>query len=349
MDSISDLPKLSERVPVLRRPDLPQDLGLTWRALTVEDAAQLSALIRTIEEHDDSPFRTSEQETESLLTADHIGIADNSVVAVSERGSFLAYGLLRRDTEDDAAASIFLDGGVHPSVRSVGLGHAIVDWLTVRAHELLVELDVDLPGRILAHLQDNAEDSWQPYEDNGFGISRYFKGLRRDASAKIDPVELAPTLRLVPYSQDLTLAIRSAHDDAFGDHWSSDSLDPVEWEQTINSIEPSWSFAVLDEEASELAGELVVAGYILVSKNEQEWEIDGYSSGYVEMLGVRKSNRGQRIAIALLTAVTTAIRESGVQFVELDVDSEAPDGGVGMYTYLGFTVARSSRLYSLEF
>lgn len=398
-----------------RRPELPQDLGLTWRALTLDDATKLSELIRTIEEADASPFRTSEAETAELLASDLDRIGTDSVVAISKHGTFLAYGLLHPDRDDASAVSLYLDGGVHPSVRTVGIGHAIVDWLTARSHEILAGSNSELPGRVSAQLQENAQDSWQPYEDNGFRVSRYFKGLRRDVSEPMEDVNLAGNLRLVPFTDDLRTAVRDAHDDAFGDHWSETAAGGEELEQTLDAIEMAWSFVVIDEGSvldrtdtadpntdgmlpeagtatsnptseepdltendsnlanssesdlaqfgadkrttdadhgdagAELGAAPRVAGYVLVSKNELEWEVDGYSSGYVEMLGVRKSNRGQRIAIALLNQVARAIQSSGVQFVELDVDSEAPDGGTGLYTYLGYRITRGSRLYTLEY
>ncbi|MEK8228810.1 hypothetical protein NKG05_26710 [Oerskovia sp. M15] len=46
---------------------LPAVEGLTWRALTLEDAPDLFRLIAAAEEHDQHPFRTSLEETEELF------------------------------------------------------------------------------------------------------------------------------------------------------------------------------------------------------------------------------------------------------------------------------------------
>jgi ribosomal protein S18 acetylase RimI-like enzyme len=93
----------------------------------------------------------------------------------------------------------------------------------------------------------------------------------------------------------------------------------------------------------------MVAGYIHVGKYEHDWEVAGYSSGYIELLGVRRDYRGQKIALALITEAMRLLHENGIEYAELDVDSENPSGAFGIYTNLGFEVTTGSRMFSLEF
>lgn len=349
MDSTSELATLSQRVPLRTLPQLPTDLGLTWRCLTPDDAPKLSQLITLIEEHDDAPFRTSLEETRELFDGDWKNLSTDTIGGVSEAGELLAYGLLHTPPGDDSHTRVFLDGGVHPSVREIGIGQAVVNWLSARAHNMLREKDTTFPGRIAAFLQDNAHHNWVLFENAGFTARRFYKSLQRDVRTPIADVELPEHLKLVPYSMDLDNAVRLAHNDAFRDHWGSQPQTQESWVQGRSQFQPSWSFVVLDESIVGGSEEPVVAGYILVNKYEQDWEAFGHSSGYIDMLGVRRVNRGQRIALALLTKVVSTLRDAGIEFAELDVDSENPSGAFGMYSFLGFEVTSSSRMYSIEY
>lgn len=359
MESSANQPTLAARVPARSMPTLPQDLGLLWRALNKDDAVSLSALITTIEKFDHAPFQTSFKETLEILESDWSNFPVDSIVAQAQDGSLVAYGLVHHDAGDDIAVSLYLDGGVHPAVRDVGIGRSIVEWLTARAHNKLREIDSTLPAAIYSHVQDSAEHDGLSYERSGFTVSRYFRALRREVARPIDPVLMADHLRLLPYSVDLAAAVDSAHQDAFRDHLDSHAVDDGTWEQMLAVLEPEWSFVVVDETASEEQGAPVVAGYVLVSRYDHEPGSlkDGshesmrrrYSSGYVEALGVRKVNRGQKIALALLTSVVNVLNTSGIEFIELDVDSDSPHGGLGLYEHLGFKVVNGSRMFALHF
>lgn len=349
MNSGSELPPLSERVPYQELPKLPTDLGLTWRALVREDARKLSDLISLIEVNDDSPFRTSFEETVELFDGDWKNLSSDTIVAVSEAGEFLAYGLLHMPPGDNTMTRVLMDGGVHPSVREIGIGQAVVAWLSARAHNMLREKNTGLPGRIASYLQDNAQHNWELFEEAGFKPRRFYKSLRRDLSRPIDSVQLAPQLKLEHFTMELDDAVREAHNDAFRDHWGSQPHTPESWVQGRAQFRPEWSFVVVDEDNLDSFGAPVVAGYVLVNKYEQDWEAFGFSSGYIDMLGVRRDYRGQKIALALLARAMQTLAEDNIEFAELDVDSENPSGALGMYTHLGFEVSSGSRMYSLEF
>lgn len=349
MDSIEELPPLSQRVPEVSLPELPRDLGLAWRPLTREDARQLADLIAIIEETDASPFRTSYEETVELFEGDWKNFETDTIVAVNAKGEFLAYGLLHIYPGDDTLTRVFLDGGVHPTARDVGIGQSLVDWLTARGQQMLREADTRLPARIAAYVQDNAPHNWTLFEKAGYEARRFYKTLRRDLSKPIEPISIGSHLKVVGYDLALDEAVRLAHNDAFRDHWGSQPRTPEAWVQGRSMFKPEWSFIVLDETAQTVEGHPMVAGYIHVGKYEHDWEVAGYSSGYIELLGVRRDYRGQKIALALITEVMRILHENGIEYAELDVDSENPSGAFGIYTNLGFEVTTGSRMFSLEF
>ncbi|WP_435300227.1 GNAT family N-acetyltransferase [Timonella sp. A28] len=349
MEPPDTLKPLSQRIDEQELPQLPTDLGLVWRPLRPSDAAQLFELIVTIEEADDKPYRTSLEETQELFDGEWKHFDTDSLVAIDAHGKFLAFGVLQILPGDETLTRVFLDGGVHPEAREVGIGHALVTWLTARGKNMLRESGSSLPGRIATYLEDNARQHWHLFEEAGYKARRFYKSLKRDLSHDVHNVTLAEHLTLIPFNFALDNAVRLAHNDAFRDHWGSQPQTMESWVQGRSMLMPEWSFVVLDHVVSLNAEEPVVAGYVLTSKYEQDWENSGHTSGYIETLGVRRDYRGQKIALALITAVMRKLQEDNIEYAELDVDSENPSGAFGMYTNLGFEESTSSRMFSLEF
>ncbi len=110
---------------------------------------------------------------------------------------------------------------------------------------------------------------------------------------------------------------------------------------------PEWSLVVVDETQSG-GKEPLVVGYVLLEKYEQDWALAGHSSGYIRRLGVRRAYRGQRIGLALLSATMRKLQSVGIEYAELDVDTENPSGAFGLYSYLGFVESSSSRMLALD-
>ena len=349
MDTQTTLAPMSSRIAQQLLPSLPTDLGLTWRSLHVSDAQNLFELITLIERADESPFRTSLEETTELFDGEWKHFDTDSIAAVNELGQIIAYGVLEMPPGDESMSRVLLDGGVHPEARDVGLGQAVVNWLTARAKNMLREADTKLPGRVATYLQDNTPQHWVLFETQGYSARRFYKSLQRDLSHPVEAIALESHLRLVPFDDSLDNAVRLAHNDAFRDHWGSEPQTRETWVQGRSMFMPQWSFAVIDTSASHEGNEPLVAGYILVDKYEQDWVVVGHSSGYIHSLGVRRKYRGQKIALSLLTAVMRKLKIEGIEYAELDVDSENPSGAFGMYTSLGFEESSSSRMYSLEF
>ena len=325
---------------------LPHDLGLTWRPLRPEDTDALFALIAAIEAFDRPPYRTSPVEVDDIVDGDWKDLTADTVVGVDGTGELRAYATVEIRPGDVSTIRAFVVGGVHPQARGVGVGTALVAWMTARARAKLAAREDHGPGRIAAYLDDSAPEQWPYYERAGYTAQRFYSTLRRDLREPIHTQVLDRGLRIEQWSKDVDDATRLAHNDAFRDHWGSEPATVQSWVQGRSTFAPAWSFVVLDDEHG--AGEPFVAGYLLSGRYEQDWPIAGYSSGYIETLGVRRAYRGRKIALALLSAAMTAYRDDGMEFAELDVDTDNPSGAFGMYSTLGFVKVQGSRMYSIE-
>ena len=327
---------------------LPDDLGLTWRPLHAQDTDALFALVAAIEAHERPPYRTSLAEVEEIVVGDWKDLAADTIVGVDASGELRAYATVEVRPGDVSTIRAFVVGGVHPQARGVGIGTALVTWMTARARAKLAARTDRGPGRIAAYLDDSAPDHWRYYERAGYSPQRFYSTLRRDLSVPLHPLDLDPGLRIQAWSVDVDDATRLAHNDAFRDHWGSEPATVQSWVQGRSTFAPGWSFVVLDDEHESADGEPYVAGYLLSGRYEQDWPIAGYSSGYIETLGVRRAYRGRKIAVALLAAAMGAYRDDGMEYAELDVDTDNPSGAFGLYSTLGFTKVQGSRMYSIE-
>ena len=341
---VDDGPSDGTRVPSA----LPQDLGLTWRPLRASDADALHTLIAAIETFDKSPYRTSRSEVQEIMEGDWKDLAADTMVAVDATGELRAYATVEVRPGDVSTIRAFVTGGVHPQAREVGIGTALIAWMTARARAKLAARTDSGPGRIVTYLDDSAPNQWTFYEDAGYTALRFYSALRRDLSDPIHTQPLDATLRIQPWSADVDDATRLAHNDAFRDHWGSEPDTVQSWVQGRSTFAPTWSFVVLDDDRESETGGPFVAGYLLSGRYEQDWPIAGYSSGYIETLGVRRAYRGRRIALALLAAAMNAYRDDGIEYAELDVDLDNPSEAFGLYSSLGFAKVQGSRMYSIE-
>ncbi|MFE4466053.1 GNAT family N-acetyltransferase [Oerskovia sp. NPDC056781] len=355
------LAPIAERVAAPDAVPVPQVDGLTWRPLVVEDAPALFRLIAAVEEHDKHPYRTALEETEEIFEGEWRDLTRDTLVGTDADGEPRAYATVETRPGDTTVVRAFVQGAVHPQWRGRGVGRQVIAWSTARARQLLAASGKELPARIAGYAQDDDELECRLFEAAGFTANRFYSNLRRDLSVPVPEVTLGEGLRVVPWSPELDEATRLAHNDAFRDHWGSEPATPESWVHGRSMFAPEWSVLVVDDSPAASgslpdgaapagsAGDVpVVAGYLLSGRYEHDWPVQGYSSGYTETLGVRRAYRGRKIAVALLSAGMAAYKEGGVDFAELDVDTENPSGAHGLYASLGYEKTDGSRMYSIE-
>jgi len=86
-----------------------------------------------------------------------------------------------------------------------------------------------------------------------------------------------------------------------------------------------------------------IAGFVTAKVQEDS---TGRSHGYVCDLGVRPRWRGRRLGECLLTRSLTMLRDRGLPYVALDVDTENTSGAIGLYTKVGMQQRPSFTIWS---
>ncbi len=326
---------------VLPEPD-PAATGLSWRPLTRADVPALAALVARVEELDAQPFRTSEAEVDEWFDGEWKDLARDSRVGLDADGAPRAWLLTDSSPGDVRVVRVHLSGGVDPQWRGRGIGRALVGWGTARARQRLVESGKDVPGRIFGFLEDHRTDALALYAAAGYTPIRFFTDMRRDLSRPLPEVRAPEGVRIVPWSDELDEPVRLAHNEAFADHWGSEPRTPEAWRVGRAMFAPQWSHVALDATTGE------VAGYTMSGRYEHDWAVAGFTSGYTELLGVRRAWRGRGVAPALLEAAMRSFRADGMEYAELDVDTANPSGAHGLYARLGYEVTHGAVMTSIE-
>lgn len=319
--------------------------GISWRGLDRLDLPALAALVAACEEHDDPPYRTSEEElAEDLFDGSACDPDVNTIAGVTADGALVAYARVRALPGHEVNVRVFLGGGVHPEVRRRGVGTGLVAWQVARARQLLAELHPQVPARIATYVEDGMGDQEALLRRAGFEPRRYYTELRRDLALPIPATTIAASLRVEPWTQELDDQVRQAHNEAFADHWDAEPQTPEAWQEGNSHFAPEWSFVVMDRSTDRVR----IAGYLLSGRYEQDWPAFGYTVGYTDLLGVRREWRGRRVATALLTTAMRAYAADGMQYAALGVDTESRTGAFGLYEGLGYVPTRGSVLWSIE-
>ena len=342
MSTLGTIAARADAPVVLEMP--PAHLELMWRPLHAGDADALFALIETIEIADRAPQRTSRSEVGETFVGSWKDAQRDSLGGFDHEGRLRAYGVVEVRPGDTTVVRAFLAGGVHPQWRGSGLGRAVLAWLEGRGRQKLVETGKERPARLASFIEENARDQRRLYAAAGFSPVRWYTAMRRDLSVPIPSVRPPAGIRIVRWTPELDEPMRLAHNTCFEDHWGSEPQTVDSWRHDPHHFRPSWSFLALDTAASEPT----VVGYALSNRFEQDWDVQGFTCGYTDVLGVLPQWRGKGLAGVLLARTMNAYKRSRMQYACLDVDNANPTGAYGLYEQWGYEATHGTVLYSVE-
>jgi mycothiol synthase len=232
---------------------------------------------------------------------------------------------------------------VRPSARGRGIGRLLLAWQEGRGMQQLATSTLTLPGRLMAGLDVRADSARRLFERFGFEAARYYLELHRDLSEPIAELPRPEGVSIERFSPAWSAATLAARNASFRDHWGSQPVTDEQWATFLarENFRADWSYlaAVGDE----------VVGFSMCDANTQDWELQGFTSCYVDLVGTTRDWRKRGIAAAVLTSTLAAVAADGIDRVVLDVDSDSPTGAVGLYERLGFAETNRSITYVREF
>lgn len=346
--TVTELP-LNQRVTAPATVERPASDGeLTWRAATTDDIDGIHEAAKAMAAVDHPHYVETREEIAEEFDHSYVDPSTDSTVAVTPDGTLVAWGFATMPPGQDTLVRSILFGGVRPDHRGRGIGRRLFAWQRERGLQQLASSPKTLPGWLVTYLSDGVTDAQHLYERSGLVVTRYFLELTRDVSLPIAPHPLDPEFRLENFSAARSELTRLSRNDAFRDHWGSQPTTEEQWESFVgrSTTRPDLSHLAI---VTNPDGAEEVAGFVLTSVSEDDWPGQGFSSGYIDLVGVARQWRRRGIAPALLTSVMHAIADAGLERAVLDVDSDNPSGALGLYEGVGFGPSHRSMCFVQEF
>jgi len=321
--------------PLAERVDAPETVAeiqhpdvATWRPATPDDIEEMVVLVDACDRVDHPTWLTPREDVEEIFELSHIDPRRHTRLGFTAEGELVAVAGILVHPSQDAHVYVYCTGMVHPRWRRRGIGTDVLRWEYETAQTELAQADAAVPGAIFLHAYEHDADARALGARRGMPEERWFTTMLRDLS---DPIPEVPTeLRIEAFGPQWWEPTRAARNDAFRDHWGSLETPRERWERFVGGAQfrDDLSRIIVD-------GDRVVA-LALVTVNEDDWEVQGYTSAYIGLIGVVRDYRGRRLAPAVITAMLTAARDAGLEKVNLDVDTESPTGANSLYGRLGF-------------
>jgi mycothiol synthase len=302
------------------------------------DYERLADLFRAANRHDDVPWLpTSDKIRSELGGRSSLDPVRDVLLAVLD-GRTVGMTSVERAVRDGAPV-YELWGAVAPDQRRHGLGTALLGWGFARIRQRAPFED---PG-VRVTVQSDAEDQEAGHRallaGNGFEPVRHFFLMRRPTLDDVPAAPLPDGLEIRPVLEAQRRSILEAEFEAFEDHWGNRERSEESFVATLSQPELDTDLWIVAWDGDRIAG--VVENWIWAKENKEL----RVQRGWLERISVRRPWRRRGLARAITAAALVRLREAGMREGMLGVDSENPNGALGLYEGLGFEVHSRSAAY----
>ncbi len=300
------------------------------RALSMDDLAEVTALINRFERHWELPLVTMPDHVEDDLTAPFVDLElDTRGYWLDDR--LVAYGLIWHRPSGEREERAHLQGVVDPDWRGQGIGRHLLAWELERAKESLAARDRSLPWFVRTDEWDWIEAAHRLYRRLGMTPVRYMKEMIRVLDHPV-PVDVPHGIEIVLWDRDRDEDARRTVNDSFADHWGSTPTDAESYQHRLDSAGTRLDLSFLALADGEVVGICTNSVY------PEDEAVTGRREGWVMTLGVQREWRGKGLASTLLRASFNAFLDAGLTHSMIAVDAENPSGAYRLYEKLGYEV-----------
>lgn len=230
-------------------------------------------------------------------------------------------------------------GAVEPGLRRRGLGTWLMAWAIDHATARAGREDPGERVELAAFAEDASTGHRALLAATGFVPVRHFFLMRHGDLGAVPDVPLPEGFELRRVVEADRRRIIEAENEAFRDHWGHREMTEHTYTQTYDRPELDTDLWVVAWAGDEIAG--VVQNWIWPEENERL----GVKRGWLEHISVRRPWRRRGLARAITAASLIRLREAGLEDAMLGVDSENPNGALGLYEGLGFAIASRAAAY----
>jgi len=284
--------------------------GLTARPLTMADARAVYEVMARQEQEDVGTVEIEEADIVGDWQKPSFDVAE-STMGVFDGDRLVAYAEVNRSGRGDAA--------VDPAYRRRGIGTALAAWMPARTGRI--------GGTVIGSPVPQGSPGDRLLESLGWQVRWTSWVLRLPEGAQIPQRPLPDGYAIRSAGEDDHPAVHAVKEDAFLE-WSERDRESLE-DFLAGSVrrpgfEP-WHLRVVTDDAGEIVGTALVQMYG-----------EPVEEAFVSFLAVRRDQRGQGLAQALLVDAFARGREHGAARSGLSTDSRT--GALGLYEKVGMEV-----------
>lgn len=253
----------------------------------------------------------------------------------------VAYGWVSWVDTSDALREYRLGGYVHPGWRGRGIGRTLLHWQEERARSHAAAHPTERPIMYGSWAPEERLAKIALLEAEGYTPARYFfEMIRPDlGEVRVPPLPEGLEVRPLPSGREAWRRLFAADTEAFRDHWGGFTADDAAFEEWVNDPNFDPSLFVVAHDGEE------IAGAVINRVPAEENEAFGRRYGWLDSVFVRRPWRRRGLAAALVARSLVLLGERGLTTALLGVDSDNPNGALGLYRAAGFEVHRRSRAY----
>lgn len=314
---------------------------MTWRALEASQAPALADLLAAVEKWEAVPYRTSTQEVESVFLRDTpwVGVAGFDS-AQPER--MIAFSLV--SMQADNSGVVQCQGGVHPAMRSAGIGTELLSWQTQAGAKLVRSASPASPGYLTHTVHEKNAEFLTTLGYLGYLWQNSAVELRIPLDRWQSQSAPPPFLKILQWTEEWDNPTRRAFNAANSEFNAGPHLGKVAWKQMHADLRRDWSFVAVNEEGDRPR----VVGFISAAGYDQDWEALGWTEGSLQVVAAFDPNDRPEIVSALLDCSVAAMKADEIQKVSVALDPDENPDALKFYQSRGFEVSSWFHTYRLE-
>jgi GNAT superfamily N-acetyltransferase len=222
---------------------------------------------------------------------------------------------------------------VLPQWRGRGITRALLAINTSRAREL-AGMHAEGDWRMGTMTSDTEVHRTRVLESSGYNKERWYLEMLRDLREPIEEFPLPEGIEVRPVEVDDQRKVFEALWEAFRGSWAFREMDEKDWTgfQGSPEFQPEHWVVGWDGE--------VVAGVVFSWVDQLENQRYGRLWGYNDEVGVTEGYRRRGLAKALLSRSLVILRELGMEYANLGVDTQNPADALGLYESQGYVVRK---------
>ncbi len=221
-----------------------------------------------------------------------------------------------------------------PEWRGKGIMRAQLAINEVRAAEMAAAHATG-PKRMGTYTAETELHRHRMLEQAGFKTNRWYYEMLRDLQEPIEVHPMPAGLEVRPVDPDDHRRIFDAAWEAFRDSWGFREMEEKDYQRLIQGPEFQPELWVVAWDGDVVAGSVFC--WVLPEENQRFDRLWGYNDD----IAVTKAYRRRGLAKAMTSRSLAILRDLGMEYANLGVDTQNPADALGLYEALGYKVRKT--------